>query len=316
MGWLHEVKFFSQVTHVGVGDSPFLFGVGVKGGFALGELDDEAFAIHTATAEAGKGLNEADKGLGVLLEGLGEGGGIKGGEELADAEGGDLLGCFVEFSIIVFANEVKEELDLGLGIFAALLLGEPDEVAGFFPAGEIVTVDGLGARAQASDDVGVGDALAEHLINFLADLGREFADFVAWKASDGGEVARARGGGWRRGRWGRQERVEIRLGLIAVVAIVRGANGLPKVQGELGAEGFEAARRERAMEPAGEGELIGRVGAGGIDIVLRDQGAQEAAVGRAGQFLDGEQGFAHGFREESRRIKEQEHGVVEGIGVR
>jgi len=129
----------------------------LQGGFALGEFDQETFAVHAAAAEAGEGLDEADKGLGMLLEGLGESGRVEPGEDLADAQGGDLLGGFVDFAVFIFVEQIKEELVLSLGVFAALLLGEPDKVAGFFPAGEIACVEGFAVIPELLEYLDIGD---------------------------------------------------------------------------------------------------------------------------------------------------------------
>jgi len=133
--------------------------------------------------------------LGVLLKGQGQGGGVTGGEDLADAEGGDLLGGFVDFGVIMFAEEVKEELDLGVGLFAAFLFGEPEEIAGLFPTGDVAFGEPRGARAEQEEDLGIGDALAEHAIEVFADVGGELADFVTRIAGEGGEI------GWRQAVW-------------------------------------------------------------------------------------------------------------------
>ena len=121
----------------------------IVGGLAFGEFDEEALAIHAGPAEAGQGLDEAHERLRVFLEGRGEGGGVEGGQELAYAQSGDLLSGFVEFAVVLLLHKVEEELDLDLGVFAALLFGEPDEVAGFFPAGEVISIK---ARALGAQD--------------------------------------------------------------------------------------------------------------------------------------------------------------------
>ena len=107
---------------------------GIERGFAFGGFEQNAFASDAAAAEAGEGLDEADEGLRFGEERFGEGGGIKGGEDLGNAKGGDLLGGLVEPGVVVFADHVEEQLDLSLGILAALLFGEPELVAGFLPA--------------------------------------------------------------------------------------------------------------------------------------------------------------------------------------
>ncbi len=123
-----------------MGDAAWLLLIGRGVSFAVGEFDEEAFAIDATAAEMGEGLDEADESLGLGEEGLGQGSGVERGEDLADAEGGDLLGGLVEFGVVVLAEEVEEQLDLGVGIFAALLFSQPDGIAGFFPTGEVGSI--------------------------------------------------------------------------------------------------------------------------------------------------------------------------------
>ncbi len=171
------------------------FGAAVVGGGLAGKIEEEALAIHAGMAQGGEGLDEAEEGLGLLLEGLDQGGRVDGSEDLGDTHGGDLGGGFVDFAVIVFMHDVEEELGLGLGIFPVLLFGEPDEVAGPLPAGEVIFVQARSKGPEPEDDLVIGDALAEELVDGVADLGGKLGDFVAGEAGESGEVAWDRGGG-------------------------------------------------------------------------------------------------------------------------
>jgi hypothetical protein len=125
----------------------------------------------------------------LFLEGLDESGGLETGENLADAQGGDLLGGLVNLAVLVFADEIEQELELGLGVFAALLFGKPEEVTGLFPPGEIAFVESLAVVAEFLNDADIGDSLAEHLVDGFANVGRKVADLVPGETGEGGEVA-------------------------------------------------------------------------------------------------------------------------------
>jgi hypothetical protein len=167
----------------------FRVGLFFKRRFAFGKFDEEAFAIHTAPAEAGQGLDKAHERLRLFLEGLDESGGLEPGEDLADAQSSDLLGGLVDLAVFVFADEVEKELELGPGIFTALLFGQPEGVAGLFPSGEIAFVQRFAGVAEFLNDAGIGDTLAEHLVDGFANLGRKVADLVSRETGKGGEVA-------------------------------------------------------------------------------------------------------------------------------
>jgi hypothetical protein len=169
---------------------PALFLVGrIAGRLAFGEFDEEALAIHAGPAEAGQSLDEAHERLRVFLEGRSEGGGVEGGKELADTQSGDLLGGFVKFAIVLLLDKIEEEFNLDLGVFTTLLFGEPDEVTSLFPTGEVISIKTRTLGTEASEDVVISNAQAEHDVNFLANVRRQFGDFVAREFGDGREVA-------------------------------------------------------------------------------------------------------------------------------
>jgi len=158
--------------------------------FALGDFESEVFAVHATLAEPGEGLDESKESRGVLLKGLFQRREVDVSESVTDFKGGELLGGFVYGAIVVLAYQVEEQLELGTSIFAALLFLEPDEVTGAFPAEEVIFVQGFSEFAESGKNLEVGEALAEHLIDGLAGLRVEAADFVAGETGNGGEVAR------------------------------------------------------------------------------------------------------------------------------
>ena len=271
----------------------------------MGEFDEEAFAVHAAVAEAGEGLDEAYEGMGLLLEGLNEGGGVEAGEDLADAEGGDLLGGLVDFAVFIFAEEVEKEVELCLGVFAALLLGKPDEVAGFFPAGEVAFIEVPAVVAELLNDLSVGDTAAERLVEGLANLGGEERDFVPGEAGEGGEVA---GDGFRRLR-GRGRSCSGN-------GLAVGIELRPELFGELGADGIEAGEWEGATEPELDGEMFGVGVRRDGDASLSEEAKEERPVGKVGQGSDGEESVEHARRELGGMLQEGENGIGESVVIR
>ncbi len=154
----------------------------------MGEFEEEALAIGAGAAEGGQELEEADQVLGFLLKGGAEGGSVAAGDDLADAQGGDELSSGEEFSVVVLAEDIEQELDLGLGFFAALLFREPDGIAGLFPTVEIGAVKADAGGSERSNGLGIRDTLAQHAVDGLADVRGQFTDFVAREAGDSGEV--------------------------------------------------------------------------------------------------------------------------------
>ena len=115
-------------------------------------------------------------------------------QQLTDFERANLLSSQVDPAILIFAEKIKVQLNLSGGVLATLAFLKPDEVTGLFPAGQIVLVQGFAHFAESLENLVVGNAIAQHKVDRLADLSREAADFVPGVTRDGGEIAGDGGG--------------------------------------------------------------------------------------------------------------------------
>ena len=169
----------------------------LEGGPALGGVEALALALEAALAEPGKYADKTREDAWVVEGGLLESGEIKLGEQFRDAQSDNLLGGFVDLGALILADGVERELKLGAGIFEALLVFEPVLMGAFFPPPEIVFVEGLSGVAQALENLGIGEGLAEHLVNGIANLFWKAGDFVSrkmveldWRRNGGGAAGR------------------------------------------------------------------------------------------------------------------------------
>ncbi len=167
---VHFAEEFVFIGGVGLGGG-FLSGFGFGAGVAvLLELEDGA-------AEAGKGVGKPDVGVGVGITG-GRGPG-EVTEEFANAGGGDLEAGFGELDRVAAVQGVGESFPADAHFLEPGLVLEPVLVAGTPPIRDVVGGDALGFGAKVLQDLAIGNAVIEHLVESLADGPREPGDFAA-----------------------------------------------------------------------------------------------------------------------------------------
>ena len=105
---------------------------------------------------------------------------------------------FLKLLLIELVEKENEVLDFGrcLGLagrgFAVALFGEPVLVIGVAPTRKVVFVDMLAGWAEGGDDVRVGDAVLEHIIDLVAKGLREPGDFAGMTGGEEVQSARCR----------------------------------------------------------------------------------------------------------------------------
>ena len=95
----------------------------------------------------------------------------------------------MDLAILIFAEKIKVQLNLSGSVLAPLAFLKPDEVTSLLPAGQVVFVQGFANFSKFLENLVVGNAIAQHAVDRLADLNRQAADFVPRKTGDGGEIA-------------------------------------------------------------------------------------------------------------------------------
>ena len=161
------------VRKPGVGE-----GVGFSGGVAV-FLDVESFF-----ADAGQGGKEAEIDIGIRL-GIGNG---ELGKEFAHADAGELEAEFLDFFRLVVFCQVTGEIEPGGDDFEAILVPEPILVAAVVPVGDVFFGDfvwqgWVGGFFKALNDLGVGSAVGEELVDKVAELFGETGDFAVAAAA-------------------------------------------------------------------------------------------------------------------------------------
>ena len=133
----------------------------------------EDFAIQTA-----KGGNEFGVGLWVVSHICG-GKGAEEGEEMA---GGKLKAGFGQFGGVGILDEVRGGFLGGAKDLEAFLGGKVILIAAILPAGKVLFGEGKGerwlGRLEGLDDGGIGSAVVEERIDFVAKGFGEAGDFA------------------------------------------------------------------------------------------------------------------------------------------
>ncbi len=144
-------------------------------------LEGEGFA-----GEAGEGVDEAREALGLGL-GVGRGGGLGEASELVEhLGGGNAEAGFVEVDGVRGGEDVGGEIGFGGEPFQPLALLEELLVVAFMPLMEVARVEVFAGIAEALDDLGVGKAVEQHVIELVADGFGEASDFAVAAMGEGG----------------------------------------------------------------------------------------------------------------------------------
>ena len=157
------------VGHLGIGRWRRGFG----GGVAV------FLEIEGLAGDAGQGGQEAEVDSGIGL-GIGDG---ELGEEFAHADGGELEGEVLDIVGLIIFGEVAGEIEPGGEDFEAVLVAEPVLVTAAVPGGDVLFEELVGERRvggfiEALEDLGVGGAVGEELVDEVAQLGGETGDFA------------------------------------------------------------------------------------------------------------------------------------------
>ena len=95
------------------------------------------------------------------------------------SSGGELEADFRELAGVLFAEEVHERILAGAVFKDLFLIFEPIEVAATGPIGDVAGGDGAADFIEGLDDVGVGGAVGEHLVDEVALEFGEASDIAA-----------------------------------------------------------------------------------------------------------------------------------------
>ena len=141
--------------------------------------------------ELRENLQKGQKGSGVLLKGLAQGGGIAGGDRLANANGGGIVSGALEPGRVGIGGDPQDGTDLELEAVAGALFSEPITMsAGLFESGEVAGIDEGAVWADGRGNFGKGALLLEERMDGFDDLGRKMEDLVSTQGGNCGEGKR------------------------------------------------------------------------------------------------------------------------------
>ena len=175
--------FFGAVSFADAFDEFVGFASGVFGAEFFGGLVAVFLEDVNLTGEAAENADGASEFLGFGVELLA---GFGFEKELGEFGGNELEADFGELAGVVFA-ELFEEIVLEEASFKCAVLSDaPVAIATpCFPVGDVAFGDIELEFVQGVDDLGVGDVVAEHAVDHVADGVGEAGDFAV--AGAGGE---------------------------------------------------------------------------------------------------------------------------------
>ena len=100
----------------------------------MGEFVALTLTLETTLAEFGQEVGQTDEGGRVFKDGFFEGGKVELAKQLGDAQSGDLLGGLVNLIVLIVANGLQSEFELGARFFETLLVLEPCLIGTSLPA--------------------------------------------------------------------------------------------------------------------------------------------------------------------------------------
>ena len=100
----------------------------------MGEFVALTLTLETTLAEFGQEVGQTDEGGRVFNDGFFEGGKVELAKQLGDAQSGDLLGGLVNLIVLIVANGLQSEFELGARFFETLLVLEPWLIGTSLPA--------------------------------------------------------------------------------------------------------------------------------------------------------------------------------------
>ncbi len=104
---------------------------------------------------------------------------IEGHEGFEHLGGIDMKPGFVNVGGVVVSNEFRGPFPMERGFFEPIMMSLPIEKAPMTPAAEMVDGDTLSSGAEFLEDLGVGFAIEEHLVELIADFFGKLGDPAA-----------------------------------------------------------------------------------------------------------------------------------------
>src|SRR5436190_21690364 len=137
----HETEFTFEAAN-GVGcSSAFVGKLGLLGGFGfVADFLGEFLHFEAFVAETREGVEETWNLFGSIIEEFAHVSGIGAADGVEELEGEDGKRGLLQ-GAIALGSDLLDPVELGFEFLAVLLPGEPIEVAGVFPAGEIVHLE-------------------------------------------------------------------------------------------------------------------------------------------------------------------------------
>ncbi len=110
------------------------------------------------------------------------------GKEFAEPEAGELEGEFLDFVGLIVFGKLTGEIESGGEDFETILMPEPILVTTVVPSGDVLLKDfvrerRVGGLFESLDDLGVGKAVREELVDEVAEFFGETGDFAVAPAA-------------------------------------------------------------------------------------------------------------------------------------
>ena len=165
-------------------------------GFANCLVGQMALAFEAASRDARKGVEHAEIVQRVRNEGFAEDFCANVGDDPADLSGSELLGGLEAADALLFADEIKGEFLAQTALLEETLLAEIILVSARFPTPDVVGVKGFAGSTELPDELGIGEAVIEHLVYLIAHRFGEAgnrASAAVYYCGDGKRIFRSAG---------------------------------------------------------------------------------------------------------------------------